>query len=119
MPASVLQQLQSAIDDGRAPEAWRWQVRRQLSAVRDTLLDGSLVGAPDDGWLTARGGSVRRERDALLTRLGQLGPEVLQAPDLPRVRAELRRLLVDLEHHLQRRRDLVWDEVELELGGSE
>jgi hypothetical protein len=35
------------------------------------------------------------------------------------VRDEAGRLLVDVEHHLQRRRDLAWDEVELDLGGSE
>ena len=121
MTTSVLQQLQSALEDGRAPEAWRWRVRRQLSVVRDTLLENPLddAGAPDDGWLTARGGAVRRERDALLGRVGRLGPDVLEAPDLPRVRDELQRLVVDVSHHLQRRRDLAWDQVELELGGSD
>jgi hypothetical protein len=118
MTTSMLQQLQTAIDDARAPEAWRWQVRRQLSAVRDALLDSTGLDA-GDGWLTARGGSVRRERDALLDRVARLGPAVLDSPDVPRLRRDLRRLRVDLGHHLQRRRDLAWDEVELELGGSD
>lgn len=35
------------------------------------------------------------------------------------VHADLQRLLVDLGHHVQRLNDLAYDEVELELGGSE
>lgn len=118
MTTSVLHELKTAIDDARSPEAWRWQVRRQLSAVRDALLDSNGLDA-GDGWLTARGGSVRRERDALLDRVARLGPAVLASPDVPRLRQELHRLRVDLARHLQHRRDLAWDEVELELGGSE
>lgn len=68
-----------------------------------------------DGWLAARSAGVLRERDALLARLGMI--EVRRR--WPRAAQELQRLVVDIEHHLQRRRDLVWDEVELELGGSE
>ncbi len=60
-----------------------------------------------------------RERDALLARLGTLGLQLLQEPAVGGVRSQLDRLVVDVEHHLQRRRDLAWDEVELELGGSE
>jgi hypothetical protein len=36
-----------------------------------------------------------------------------------RVREELRRLVADIARHVQRINDLVYDEVELELGGSE
>ena len=32
---------------------------------------------------------------------------------------EVQRLLTDLEHHVQRLHDLVYDSVSLELGGSE
>ena len=35
------------------------------------------------------------------------------------VRADLLRLLTDVTHHVQRIHDLAYDEVELELGGSE
>jgi hypothetical protein len=35
------------------------------------------------------------------------------------VATDVRRLLVDLEHYQQRRHDLVYDSVALELGGSE
>ncbi|QZY29279.1 hypothetical protein [Nocardioides coralli] len=116
MPAT-LQQLQSRLSDARNPAAWRWQARRTLGDVRDLLTAESQ--ASDDGWLAARGAGMLRERDALLERLAALGPRVFREPGLEGVRADVRRLLVDVEHHLQRRRDLVWDEVELELGGSE
>ncbi len=97
-------------------ESWRWQARRLLADLRDRL----VAESPSyDGWLAARGAGMLRERNALLSRLGAMGPQVLHEPAIDDVRADLSRLLVDVEHHLQRRRDLVWDEVELELGGSE
>ncbi len=100
-----------------AAENWRWQARRLLAEQRDLLL--THPAAAYDGWLAARGDGMLRERDSLLTRLAAMGPRVLHDPAIEDVRVALWRLLVDVEHHLQRRRDLVWDEVELELGGSE
>ena len=35
------------------------------------------------------------------------------------MRTELRRLAADIAHHEQRLHDLVFDDIELELGGSE
>ena len=40
-------------------------------------------------------------------------------PDLYGVLAALHRLLLDVARHVQHRHDLAYDEVELELGGSE
>ena len=60
-----------------------------------------------------------RERDALLVRLHHLSHEVLVAPDVEAVAAQLSRLLGDIEHHRQRLHDLAYDDVELEIGGSE
>lgn len=99
------------------PDSWRWRARELLSDLRDLLVTDSP--ATVDGWLAARGAGMLRERDVLLARLGTLGIQLLQEPAVAGVRNELNRLVVDVEHHLQRRRDLAWDEVELELGGSE
>lgn len=96
---------------------WRWVVRQRMAAVRDHLMNESEH--PEDGWLAARGGSALRERNALLLRLSALGPRVLESPDVAELREELRRLVVDISHHVQRLHDLAYDEVELELGGSE
>lgn len=85
-----------------------------IAELQDLLLSGS--SAPYDGWLAARGNGMLRERDGLLARLVALrGRQQHRAA----VDGELERLVIDVEHHLQRRRDLAWDEVELELGGSE
>jgi hypothetical protein len=113
-------------DSAHAPaETWRWQATRLLAELRDLLLAEPVppVDPAYDGWLAARRAGHLRERDALLARLSVLGSRTLPAAShdsaAARVRAELARLGVDVDHHLQRRRDLVWDEVELELGGSE
>jgi hypothetical protein len=88
-----------------------------MGGVRDALV-GEAAGS-DDGWLAARGGSAFRERNALLGRLSTLGPEILETPDVEATRLELKRLLMDIQRHVQRLNDLAYDEVELELGGSE
>ena len=88
-----------------------------MGGVRDVLV-GEAAGS-DDGWLAARGGSAFRERNALLARLSTLGPLILETPDIEASRVELKRLLMDIQRHVQRINDLAYDEVELELGGSE
>lgn len=98
-------------------EAWRWTVRRHLVPVRDHLHAEPLHKR--DAWLSARAACVVRERDALLERLNRLSHEVLVSDDLSEVATQLSRLLVDIEHHRQRLHDLAYDDVEIEIGGSE
>lgn len=118
---SVLAALSSALDQqdlsGTALGNWRWQVRQRLVTIRDGL--GSETAYISEGWLAARVGTVLRERNQLMTRLMELGPFVLGESDVERVRAELRRLVADVTHHLQRLNDLAYDDVEMEIGGSE
>lgn len=118
---TALRGLEQAIEGPRGTGValgnWRWTVRQRMAAVRDALV--GEVSDADDGWLAARGGSAFRERNVLLGRLVALGPQILEAPDVEGVRGELRRLLHDIRRHVQRLNDLAYDEVEMELGGSE
>ena len=122
---TALRALEQAIEAPRRDAAsdsvsvgnWRWTVRQRMAGVRDVLV--GEAGDPEDGWLAARGGRAFRERNVLLGRMSALGPQVLESPDVERIRAELRRLVADIARHLQRINDLVYDDVELELGGSE
>ncbi len=109
--------LQQALDAPRRHYVWRRLVRHRMAAVAQALT--REVARESDAWLAAREQTVRRERDALLRRLGSLGRQVLDSPDVEPVRTELQRLVGDLEHHRQRLNDLVYDSVSLELGGSE
>jgi hypothetical protein len=118
---AALGSLQQALDAPRQPAAalgsWRWTVRQRMAAVRDVLVAevDAAAGAP----LAARESSMLRERNALLGRLSALGPAVLESSRVEDVRNDLRRLVADVAHHAQRLHDLAYDEVELELGGSE
>lgn len=103
--------------DAPADAGWAWRVRQRMVAVREALLTDP--GGWPDGWLAARAGRMVRHRDQLLIRVRDLGRRVVEDGDDQEVRAELLRLITDLEHHQQRLNDLVWDAVELELGGSE
>jgi ABC-type transporter Mla subunit MlaD len=62
---------------------------------------------------------VRRQERQLLARVSVLLGAVDAGDEGPRrIFAGAERLLVDLEHHVQRLHDLAYDEVELELGES-
>lgn len=119
--SAAMQGLQQALAASRRPGApvdnWRWVVRQRMAGLRDALVTESGGGL--DGWTAAREVTVLRERNALLARMSSLGPQVLESPDVDGVRDELHRLLADVGRHVQRVNDLAYDEVELELGGSE
>jgi hypothetical protein len=109
-----LRQILSA--DSTAPE-WRWNVRRRLSEVKDALSGPQARQA--DAWLAARAHASNRMRHQLHARATTLASGVLDKLDTESILQETRRLLTDLEHHVQRLHDLVYDSVSLELGGSE
>jgi hypothetical protein len=119
--SDALRALDHALDAPRGAGVplgnWRWSVRQRLVIVRDRLV-AERLGA-QDGWLAARDGAAYRERADLLTRLAALTPTVLEEQDAERVRVDLKRLVLDIAHHVQRVNDLVYDDVELELGGEE
>jgi hypothetical protein len=119
--SAALRALDHALDAPRGPGVplgnWRWSVRQRLVIVRDRLVAETL--GSQDGWLVARGGAAFRERNDLLTRVSALTPAVLEVHDAEQVRLDLKRLVIDIAHHVQRVHDLVYDDVELELGGEE
>ena len=119
--AAAMTALHRALDvppePGIALGNWRWTIRQRLADVREVLIRESEH--PDDAWLAARGTAALRERTALIARMGELGPEVLESPDVDRVREALLRLLGDIDRHFQKLRDLAYDDVEMEFGGSE
>ncbi|WP_104108241.1 hypothetical protein [Nocardioides sp. 616] len=95
---------------------WRWAVLQRMNAVRELLVSETEV--PPD-LLQARRSSALRERNTLLDRMTVLRFRVLADCDVDRANYELRRLMVDLRHHLQRLNDIAYDEVEGETGGSD
>ncbi len=117
---TALSGLDEALDLPRprgANRLWRESVRRQIESLRQCLDHETTPDSPE--WVAARSGAILRERNTLLARLSTLGPQVQDAGEIDLVRAEIKRLLTDVNHHLQRLSDLAYDDVELELGGSE
>jgi hypothetical protein len=116
LESAVKELRQTLAADPTAPE-WRWTLRRRLSDVKEALA-GPTPGHPE-AWLAARGRLSARERITLQARVTALAAGVLERLDDQAITKEVRRLLGDLEHHVQRVHDLVYDSVSLELGGSE
>lgn len=114
--------LESAVADLRhaivhpPAKAWRELIDEQLTAVRDALRRETAL--PPDGWTAARWKRTDRERLTLINRVTKLRTRLAAGPENARS-GEVDRLLVDVEHHLQRLHDLLYDSVEMEIGGSE
>lgn len=102
--------------DRTAPE-WRWHVRRRLSEVKEAL--GTPQTGHPEAWLAARTMLSNRHRAKLQGRVSALAAGVLDKLDGAAIIHEVERLLGDLERHVQRTHNLVYDSVCLELGGSE
>lgn len=119
--STALQALDHALDSPRrsgvALGNWRWVVRQRITQVREGLV-GEAAGS-DDGWLAARGGAAFRERNALLARLGTLGPQVLETPDVEATRVEAKRLVLDIHRHVQQTHDRAPRGGRLEHDGAE
>jgi hypothetical protein len=113
----LAQAIEAPRVEGTALGNWRWTVRQRMTAVREGLARESAQAA--DGWAVAREYSVLRERNALMSRLATMGPQVLEAREVDRILLDLKRLVSDIHHHRQRVHDLVYDQVEIEFGGSE
>ncbi|MBE7324058.1 hypothetical protein IEQ44_05280 [Nocardioides sp. Y6] len=101
---------------GRPPKVWRRELLDRLDRTRTLLVEESQ--GPDD-WLQARRSSLLRERNSLLDRITLTRHRVIGTDDVDRVAYDVRRLAACLRRHLQRVNDVAWDEVELEVGGSE
>lgn len=86
-----------------------------MASVHEAL--ASERSRAGEAWQAAREGHLHRERKHLVDRIRMLGASEDIAPDA--FSTELRRLLLDIEHHRQRINDLVYDSVSMDLGGSE
>ncbi|MEO7352493.1 MAG: hypothetical protein ABIW17_11400 [Marmoricola sp.] len=116
LETAISELRQILADDCTAPE-WRWNVRRQLSEVKEAL--SQPQPRQPEAWLAARTHLSNRDRSQLSGRVMAVSTGVLDKLDPETIVCEVKRLLGDLEHHVQRVHDLVYDSVSLELGGSE
>jgi hypothetical protein len=116
LETAISELRQIVADDPSAPE-WRWNVRRQLSEVKEALAQPQP--RQPEAWLAARAHLSNRDRSQLQGRVMAVSAGVLEKMDAETIVREVRRLVTDLEHLVQRMHDLVYDSVSLELGGSE
>ena len=106
--------LEQALEGPRRQQVWRGLVRQRMASVHEALI--SERSRAEDAWQAAREGHLRREANQLVSRVAALG---VSEVSLEAFHKEVRRLLMDLEHHRQRVNDLVYDSVSMDIGGSE
>ena len=114
---TAISELRQILADDPAVPEWRWNVRRKLSEVKEAL--SQPQARQPEAWLAARAQLSNRDRSQLQGRVMAVSAGVLDKMDTETILSEVKRLLGDLEHHVQRVHDLVYDSVSLELGGSE
>jgi len=111
---NALHGLEEALDY-TPQQTWRGVVRQRMASVHEALLSERKQAG--EAWLAARESHLRRERKHLVERMNRLDASEDINPD--DFSAEVRRLILDLEHHRQRVNDMVYDSVSMDLGGSE
>lgn len=84
---------------------WRWTVRQRLGAVRTMLVNETDTYSA--AWRSETDGSLLEARNALLERIRVFDSLVLQTPEPDAVRRDLMRLLIDVDHHVSKVRDVV------------
>lgn len=96
-------QLDQFVDDvdclGDCPlGVWRGAALRGLADVRQLIVEES---APPRDPARARGDVILRERNVLLERLSLLRLQVLGVEEVDRISYDVKRLVVDVERHLE------------------
>lgn len=109
----ALQALHVALDalppthsrKGPALGNWRWTVRQRLADVRTVLINETDAFSP--AWRSEQDGSLLDARNSLLERIRIYDSLVLQSPEPDVVRRDLMRLMIEIDNHVLRVRDVV------------
>lgn len=109
----ALQALHVALDalppphsrKGPALGNWRWTVRQRLADVRTVLVNET--DSFSAAWRNERDGSLLDSRNTLLERIRIYDSLVLQSPDPDSVRRDVMRLMIEIDNHVVRVREVV------------
>ena len=82
---------------------WRWTVRQRLSPVRELVANGA--GYAGERWLATLDDVLLKERTLLLERVSAAERVVLSGTTPDELRRDLKRLAIDIDHHLRRLRE--------------
>ncbi len=114
----ALHALQQTLDaPARLPLSWHHHLTTRLAAVVEALTMEPDVAT--DPWLAARAARLQRERERLMARVSVVYAMLEEHADPIALRPALTRLASDIMRHRARSDDLVYDEVSLDVGGSE
>ncbi len=105
--------------------SWRSVIAQRVQGLRDAYLQevehgpASEAVALDAPWIYGRLQLLRRDQIRIVEELERLARACVEAMDLETLRAQTRLTLQRITHLRQRENDLIYESVDLDLGGEQ
>jgi hypothetical protein len=122
----AIRSLENALATAPHTSSWRSLVANRVQGLRDAYLQEVEHGPASDAvaldsapWIYGRLQLLRRDQVRIVEELEQLARACVEAMDLDTLRARARLALQRITHLRQRENDLIYESVDLDLGGEQ
>ena len=121
----AIRSLEHALSTMPTAGSWRALVANRVQALRDAYLQEVEHGptsdtfALDAPWVCGRMQVLRREQSRIVEELESLARAPFEAMDLDTVRAQVQLALQRISRLRQRENDLIYESVDLDIGGEQ
>jgi hypothetical protein len=121
----AIRSLQNALSVMPQSSNWRSLIANQVESLREAYLQevesgpASEAFALDAPWICGRLQMLRREQRRIVEELEALGRACVEAMDMETLRAQVQFALQRITRLRQRENDLLYESVDLDLGGEQ
>ncbi|HEX2176050.1 MAG TPA: hypothetical protein VHG70_09070 [Nocardioidaceae bacterium] len=121
----AIRSLEHALSTMPQSSSWRSLVANRVQGLRDAYLQevergpASDAFAVDAPWLCGRMQVLRREQSRIVDELEALARASFEAMDMETLRAQVQLALQRIMRLRQRENDLIYESVDLDLGGEQ
>lgn len=121
----AIRSLENALATAPQTSSWRSVIAQRVQGLRDAYLQevehgpASEAVALDAPWIYGRLQLLRRDQIRIVEELERLARACVEAMDLETLRAQTRLTLQRITHLRQRENDLIYESVDLDLGGEQ
>jgi len=122
----AIRSLENALDSAPQMSSWRSLIANRVQSLREAYLQEVERGPASEAfaldstpWLYGRLQLLRRDQVRIVEELEQLTRACMEAMDLETLRAHAALALQRITHVRQRENDLIYESVDLDLGGEQ